>query len=133
MGLCTGCSLDTPHVSGASGAGGNATVPLGSGDAACDGSAECGAPAEAAVDLNACGELVMQGGPCGDCVRPNCCAEDKACRYDVVCSEVSRCVRMCLGDSTCVSACPSQYASQDLTQYNALSTCLAKSCATDCK
>lgn len=113
-----------------SGAGSEGAACYGNGT--CDEGLDCnrnkicvgpGSGSTGGVDLDACFS-------CGENECPN---EANACRDSEGCAELLECTLDCAADASCAASCDtSQVMQDDVTNMAAFTTCIARSCATEC-
>ncbi|HOW51370.1 MAG TPA: hypothetical protein PLV42_04915 [bacterium] len=72
---------------------------------------------------------------CETCAAANCPAEVNAC-YGIPdalsCSEIITCQNNCAADQSCRNACVTAGSTEGQAEYNAVLTCAAAQCATEC-
>lgn len=92
------------------------------------------------VEQTQCSSLPLQTGipACDTCLGASCCNEDQTCGNDQECMAFDECLYECIPtdggtqDPNCETDCATTYPN-GFNELDALDTCLAQSCSTECQ
>lgn len=144
---CAASSSDPTGAGGGDGGASDGSSARDTGASASD--AGSGTDASTAKDAATCKltkPYATKDVACNDCAAENCCEVVNACYGDTDCDDgYVNCILACVllpddagpdagdaGVATCTAACGTQYP-KGKTEYDAIDSCIASSCASACK
>ena len=90
-----------------------------------------GSDASGGGDGGQCSAANTMNQACNDCLDRYCCHETTVCELDGDCVMLGQCAGFCLGSSSCIANCKSQYPGGE-SDYDALIACTAMHCSSMC-